>query len=288
MERIAQAVIDEFEDLCLAIAGESQRPRARDRRARAAPRRRLPQLARRAHAQQLLGAHRFALPRALHPLTRASAGHAPVGVVGITGAPERALRRSPSRSVGTALLAGNGAILAPAADALVAGRADRRRRRPRRYPRRASSALGATGSRLPSVARPFRRAWRGPDAMLVLADAQLRHAVDGALWGACAGSGRLAGSVKRVFIAREHSGGVRRGTRARGADARARATPCSRPRRWRRSRTRPRRSPPRSTRRSRSARRCTPVLPPRAAPRDPHRPPPRPASGSRASVSPAP
>ena len=42
MERIAQAVIDEFEDLCLALAGESQRPRARDRGARAARRRRRP------------------------------------------------------------------------------------------------------------------------------------------------------------------------------------------------------------------------------------------------------
>ena len=118
MERIAQAVIDEFEDLCLALAGESQRPRAEIAALELLPAVDVLNWLG-AHAQRLLGAHRFALPRALHPLTRASAGHAPVGVVGITGAPSAPFAE-PLAVLGTALLAGNGAILAPAVDGALA------------------------------------------------------------------------------------------------------------------------------------------------------------------------
>ena len=201
MERIAQAVIDEFDDLCLALAGESQRPRAEIAA--------LELLAAvdvagwlGAHAQRLLGAHRFALPRALHPLTRASAGHAPVGVVGIHGAPGASFAE-PLAVLGTALLAGNGAILAPAADAAIAAA------RIAGIIARAGIPEGLVRLRstagCPSVV-DLAAGPSGPDAMLVLADAHLGHAVDGALWGACAGTGRLAGSVKRAFVAREHAG----------------------------------------------------------------------------------
>ena len=201
MERIAQAVIDEFEDLCLALAGESQRPRAEIAALELLPAVDVLNWLG-AHAQQLLGAHRFALPRSLHPLTRASAGHAPVGVVGITGAPSAPFAE-PLAVLGTALLAGNGAILTPAADAAIAAQriagVVARAGIPEGLVR-----LGAT-SGCPSVV-DLSAGPPGPDAMLVLADAHLLHAVDGALWGACAGSGRLAGSVKRAFVAREHAG----------------------------------------------------------------------------------
>ncbi len=43
----------------------------------------------------------------------------------------------------------------------------------------------------------------GKDAMLVLADAHLPRAVDGALWAGCAGAGQARGSVERVYVARE-------------------------------------------------------------------------------------
>ena len=39
-----------------------------------------------------------------------------------------------------------------------------------------------------------------PDAMIVLDDARLAQAVEGALWAACAGAGALAGSLKRVYV----------------------------------------------------------------------------------------
>ena len=43
----------------------------------------------------------------------------------------------------------------------------------------------------------------GKDAMLVLADAHLPHAVAGALWAGCAGAGQARGSIERVYVARE-------------------------------------------------------------------------------------
>ena len=81
LERSAQAVIDEFDELCLALATEARRPCAEIASLELlAVIDSLRWLAE--NARRLLGAHRFALPRTLHPLTRASAGHAPVGVVG--------------------------------------------------------------------------------------------------------------------------------------------------------------------------------------------------------------
>jgi acyl-CoA reductase-like NAD-dependent aldehyde dehydrogenase len=43
----------------------------------------------------------------------------------------------------------------------------------------------------------------GKDAMLVLADARLPQAIDGALWAGCVGAGQARGSVERVYVARE-------------------------------------------------------------------------------------
>ena len=170
----------------------------------------------------LTGAHRFALPRALHPLTRASAGYAPVGVVGIRGA-RGAPFAEPLATVGAALLAGNGVVLAPAADARRRRRADRRRARPRRPPR-------GPRPRRRRLARALRRASleegagpRGPDAMIVLADANARATPPTARCGARApAAGQLAGSVKRVYVARERSDELLEALCARGAGARAR------------------------------------------------------------------
>jgi acyl-CoA reductase-like NAD-dependent aldehyde dehydrogenase len=199
LERAAQAVIDEFDDLCLAIATESRRPPAEiaslELLACVDALRWLAE-----HAQRLLGAHRFALPRTLHPLTRASAGHAPVGVVGIAGAALAGPFALPLSAVGAALLGGNGAILVPAAGA--EGAAARltgvlaRAALPEGLVRVASAAeLDGCAATLDLGAGPS-----APDAMIVLADARLGHAVEGALWAACAAAGQLAGSLQRVYV----------------------------------------------------------------------------------------
>jgi acyl-CoA reductase-like NAD-dependent aldehyde dehydrogenase len=201
LERAAQAVIDEFDDLCLAVATEARRPAAEiatlellgaiDALRWLAD-----------HARDLLGAHRFALPRTLHPLTRASTGHAPVGVVGIAGA-AGAPFALPLCAVGAALLGGNGAILVPAPAAGAAAE-------------RLAGVLARAGlpeglvrlgdaEALEDCARTLELAAGpdGPDAMIVLADARIGAAVAGALWAACAGAGELAGSLKRVYVVAE-------------------------------------------------------------------------------------
>jgi succinate-semialdehyde dehydrogenase/glutarate-semialdehyde dehydrogenase len=216
LERAAQAVIDEFDDLCRTVAAESQRPCAEiaalELLAAIDALRWLAE-----NARRLLGAHRFALPRALHPLTRASAGHAPVGVIGIRGA-GGAPFALPLAAVGAALLAGNGVILAPARGTTIAGQrlagVLSRAGLPEGLVRVTEDTLEgcagvlelAAGARGPPP-RGGRAAApggpRGPDAMLVLADANLPRAIDGALWAACAAGGQLAGSLKRVYVVHE-------------------------------------------------------------------------------------
>ena len=153
------------------------------------------------NARRLLGAHRFPLPRVLHPLTRASAGHAPVGVVGIRGA-AGAPFAEPLASVGAALLAGNGAMLAPGPGAADAGSriagVIARAGVPEGLVRVANVSLARCARVIEEGAGP-----RGPDAMIVLADARVTSAADGAAWAACAGAGALAGSLKRVYVSRE-------------------------------------------------------------------------------------
>ena len=76
LERASQGVVDEFDDCCAAVADEARRPPVEIAALEVLPAidalRWLGD-----NTKRLLGAHRFALPRALHPLTRASAGHAP-------------------------------------------------------------------------------------------------------------------------------------------------------------------------------------------------------------------
>jgi len=201
LERAAQAVIDEFDELCLALATEARRPRAEiaslELLAAIDSLRWLAE-----NARRLLGAHRFALPRTLHPLTRASAGHAPVGVVGIAGV-AGAPFALPLTAIGAALLGGNGAILAPAAGANAAAervlRALARAGLPEGLVRVAGvDELAGCAAQLELGAGPS-----APDAMIVLDDARLPHAVAGALWAACAGAGQLAGSLKRVYVVGE-------------------------------------------------------------------------------------
>ena len=243
-------MIDEFDDLCLTLARESQRPRAEiaalELLAAVDALRWLAE-----NSRRLTGAHRFGLPRALHPLTRASAGFAPVGVVGIRGA-LGAPFAEPLAMVGAALLAGNGVLLAPGADAVVAGarlaRVLARAGLPEGLVRVGNASLARCSRVLEEGAGP-----RGADAMIVLEDARLGHAVEGALWAACAGAGQLAGSLQRIYVAASAPTSCSRRSAAR-------------PRSWR-SATRWRRAPSSARSPASRWRRCS-----RARSRRPSRP----------------
>src|ERR1019366_7881639 len=165
MRRMAQSVIDDFDELVQELAREQGRPEAE------------------VAALELLAAI-----DALIWIAEDGAGV--VGVIGAGSAPFA----QPLGQIAGALLAGNGVVFKPARRACLAGeriaRVLARAGRPEGLVRVVHGAADA-GER------------GGKDAMLVLADAPLAGAVGGALWAGCAGAGQARGSIERVFVARE-------------------------------------------------------------------------------------
>jgi acyl-CoA reductase-like NAD-dependent aldehyde dehydrogenase len=229
LERAAQAVIDEFEELATAIAAESGRPLVEIAACELlAAIDTLQWLAR--NARELLSARPFSLPRAIHPLKRASAGHSPLGVVGVIGAGSSPFAGLLAQT-GAALLAGNGVVVKPALRSAQAGERIAGVLSRAGFPEgvvrvlqgepelagalaqcrdvaHVSFAGGAHSAAEVAAACASRGATSSLDiaaseAMVVLADASLEGAVAGALWAAFAGAGQLHGSLQRVYVERE-------------------------------------------------------------------------------------
>ncbi len=243
MRRMAQAVIDDFDQLCILLAREQGRPRAE-----------VAALELLAAIDALiwvaddgakeLGGRRVGTSRSMAIAKRARIAYEPYGVVGVIGAGSAPFAQ-PLGQIAGALLAGNGAVFKPAARACLAGeriaRVLGRAGLPEGLVRivHGGAEVGValarsrvdkvlfTGS--PAVGRAVARASvsgekevtveiGGKDAMLVLADAHLPRAVAGALWAGCAGAGQARGSVERVYVVREvyepFLGGLVRGARA--------------------------------------------------------------------------
>lgn len=228
MRRMAQAVIDDFDELVELLSAEQGRPRAE-----------IASLELLAAIDALiwvgqdgakvLGGRRVPSSRSLSLAKRARVAYEPFGVVGVIGAGSAPFAQ-PLGQIAGALLAGNAVCFKPALRASLAGerigRVLARAGLPEGLVRivhggaEAGVALAEspvqkvlfTGS--PAIGRAVARACvssekevtvelGGKDAMLVLADAQLPRAVAGALWAGCAGAGQARGSVERVFVARE-------------------------------------------------------------------------------------
>jgi acyl-CoA reductase-like NAD-dependent aldehyde dehydrogenase len=228
MGRMAQAVIDDFDELQEAIAREQGRPRAE------------------VAALELLAAidalkwiaedgadalegRRVGVSRSMAPAKRARIAFEPYGVVAVIGAGSAPFAQ-PLGQIAGALLAGNGVVFKPAPRAALAAeriaRVLARAGLPEGLVRVLHGAADVgvalaqasvskvlfTGS--PAVGRVVARACvsrekevtvelGGKDAMLVLADAHVRRAVGGALWAGCAAAGQARGSIERVYVARE-------------------------------------------------------------------------------------
>jgi acyl-CoA reductase-like NAD-dependent aldehyde dehydrogenase len=228
MGRMAQAVIDDFDELEKTLAREQGRPRA--------------EIA----ALELLAAidalkwiaedgadalegRRVGVSRSMAPAKRAIIAFEPYGVVAVIGAGSAPFAQ-PLGQIAGALLAGNGVVFKPAPRAALAAeriaRVLARAGLPEGLVRviHGQADVGValaqapvskvlfTGS--PAVGRVVARACvsrekevtvelGGKDAMLVLADAHLRRAVSGALWAGCAAAGQARGSIERVYVARE-------------------------------------------------------------------------------------
>ncbi|HUB76734.1 MAG TPA: aldehyde dehydrogenase family protein, partial [Solirubrobacteraceae bacterium] len=226
LDRAAQAVIDEFDGLREEIAAEAGRPAVEVAAFELlAAIDTLQWLAR--NARELLSAKPLLMPRAIHPLKRASAGHSPLGVVAVIGAGSSPFAGLLARA-GAALLAGNGVVIKPAARSARAGERVAgvlaRAGLPEGIVRviQGDGRLGAelagcagvahvsfSGSRRRGAQVAAAAAARGAsssldlaagEAMIVLADASLDAAVAGATWAACAGAGQLHGSLQRVYV----------------------------------------------------------------------------------------
>ena len=228
MHRMAQAVIDDFDELAELLVAEAGRPRAEiaalELLAAIDALRWIAE-----DGAAVLGGRRIATSRSLAIAKRGRIAYEPYGVVGVIGAGSAPFAQ-PLGQIAGALLAGNGVAFKPAARASLAGerigRVLARAGLPEGLVRilhggaetgvaLARSDAGKilfTGS--PEVGREVARECvsrekevtveiGGKDAMLVLADANVPRAVAGALWAGCAGAGQARGSVERVFVARE-------------------------------------------------------------------------------------
>jgi acyl-CoA reductase-like NAD-dependent aldehyde dehydrogenase len=228
MRRMAQAVIDDFDELLDALAREQGRPAAEVAALELLPA--IDALIWIADdGADVLGGRRVGVNRSLAITKRARVAYEPYGVVGVIGAGSAPFAQ-PLGQIAGALLAGNGVAFKPAARAALAGeriaRILARADLPEGLVRLAHGGadVGIALAKSPvdkilftgspavgrvvaaeSVAREKEVTVElgGKDAMLVLADARLSGAIAGALWAGCAAAGQARGAVERVYVSRE-------------------------------------------------------------------------------------
>jgi succinate-semialdehyde dehydrogenase/glutarate-semialdehyde dehydrogenase len=230
MRRMAQAIVDELDELRETIAREQGRPRTEVAALELlAAIDALKWVA--ADGASVLGGRRVGVHRSLFLTKRARIAYEPYGVVGVIGAGSAPFAQ-PLGQIAGALLAGNGVVFKPAARAALAGeriaRVVARAGLPEglvrvvhggadvglELARAPVDKLLFTGS--PATGRAVAQACvsnekevsvelGGKDAMLVLADAHVARAASGALWAGCVGAGQARGAVERIYVAPEVS-----------------------------------------------------------------------------------
>ena len=228
MQRAAQAVIDESDDLEQLICHEQGRPRAEVALMELLPAiETLQWLADR--APRVLRGERVRVTRALRPFSSARWTYEPLGVIGVLS-PTAEPFSTPLGDVAVSLMAGNGVVLKPSPHAALAaeriGRVFARAGLPEGLLQivhghadvgmalvdtpvaqvRYTGSVDAGRDVLEACARRIKRAvleLGGQDAMVVCADADLGRAVSGAVWGAFANAGQCGGSVKRAYVVSE-------------------------------------------------------------------------------------
>jgi acyl-CoA reductase-like NAD-dependent aldehyde dehydrogenase len=228
MQRMAQAIVDEFDELRETIAREQGRPptevAALELLAAIDALKWVAQ-----DGARVLGARRVGVHRSLSLTKRARIAYEPYGVVGVIGAGSAPFAQ-PLGQIAGALLAGNGVVFKPAPRACLAGeriaRVLARAGLPEGLVRILYGGAGVglelarapvdkllfTGSSTTGLAVARECVSRetevtvelgGKDAMLVLSDAHVARAADGALWAGCVGAGQARGAVERIYAAPE-------------------------------------------------------------------------------------
>jgi acyl-CoA reductase-like NAD-dependent aldehyde dehydrogenase len=228
MQRAAQAVIDEADELTQLVCREQGRPRAEAELMELVPAiESLQWLAE--HGPKILSGQRIAFSRALHPVKRGRWSYEPLGVVGVLG-PAAEPFATPLGDVAVALMAGNGVVFKPSPYACLAGeriaRVFARAGLPEGLLRvvhgHADTGAALVNARVAQVrftgsadagravgeacARGVKRAvleMGGKDVALVCADADLERAARGVVWAAFANAGQCGGSIERAIAVRE-------------------------------------------------------------------------------------
>ncbi|MCW2959285.1 MAG: aldehyde dehydrogenase [Solirubrobacterales bacterium] len=230
MQRAAQAVIDEADELADLICAEQGRPRAEVELLEVLPAiETLQWLA--AAGPDILAGERIGLARALRPLTSARWTYEPLGVVAVLG-PATEPFSTPLGDVAVALMAGNAVVLKPSPQAALVGeriaRVFARAGLPEGLLRvvhggtdtgralvdarvaqvRFTGSFDAGRAVGEACARAVKRSvleLGGKDVALVCADADVDRAVAGTVWAAFANAGQSGGSVERAVVLREVS-----------------------------------------------------------------------------------
>ncbi len=242
LERTAQVLIDESDEIRDLIVAEQGKPRIEAFTMEILPTiDALSWIAR--DGQQILADEPVAMPQLFLKTKRSAFTYEPLGVIGVI-APWNYPWSIPLGEIAIALMAGNGVVLKPASLTPLIGE------RILHVLERAGIPEGlvrvihgpGTGAALvdSSVAKIFftgsvqtgrgvgeacARQLKGSvlelggkDPMVVLADANLDHSVAGALWGGFANAGQTCAGIERVYVQREVSerfiAGVVRGARA--------------------------------------------------------------------------
>jgi acyl-CoA reductase-like NAD-dependent aldehyde dehydrogenase len=228
MQRAAQAVIDEFDELVELVCREQGRPRVETELMELLPAIETLQWLADAGPKVLAG-EKIGLSRVLHPVKRARWSYEPLGVVGVLG-PATEPFSTPLGDVAVALTAGNGVVLKPSPYACLAGERIARVFARAGLPEgllhvvhghadvggalveaavaqvRFTGSFDAGRAVGEACARGLKRSvleLGGKDAMIVCADAELPRAVHGAAWGAFANAGQCGGSIERAYVLRE-------------------------------------------------------------------------------------
>jgi acyl-CoA reductase-like NAD-dependent aldehyde dehydrogenase len=227
LERAAQVLIDESDDIRDLIVREQGKPRNEAFTMEILPTIDALQWIGRA-GREILADEKIPMPQLFLKTKRSAFAYEPLGVIGIIS-PWNHPWSIPFGQVALALMAGNGVVLKPASLTPLIGERIRKVFERAGVPEELLRVIHGpgTGSALveSGVAKIFftgsadvgrgvgeacaRRLkgsvleLGGKDPMIVLADANLDHAVAGALWGGFANAGQTCSGIERVYVMRE-------------------------------------------------------------------------------------
>ena len=242
LERTAQVLIDESDDIRDLISREQGKPRNEAFSMEILPT--IDALTWIAHAgREILADEKIPMSQLFLKTKRSAFTYEPLGVIGVIS-PWNYPWSIPFGEVALALMAGNGVVLKPASLTPLIGerivRAFERAGVPAGLvrvihgPGTGAALVESTVSKVfftgsvevgrgvgEACARQLKGSvleLGGKDAMIVLPDANIDHAISGALWGGFANSGQTCSGIERVYVLREVSerfiAGVVAGARA--------------------------------------------------------------------------